>query len=408
MSWQQCLAGAVAAVIAWAGAEAEAQTRAQLDAARQQMVATSVIDAGVKNPRVIEAMRTTLRHEFVPHNVRKLAYEDMALPIGDRQTISAPGIVAVMTEAIDPQPTDRVLEIGTGSGYQAAVLSGLVREVYTIEIVESLGRTAQRTLEAQRCRNVQVKIGDGFAGWPEHAPFDKIIVTCSPETVPQPLVDQLREGGLMVIPLGTRYQQVLRVMRKVDGTLVTESQRATLFVPMTGTAETAREIQPDPLRPTVHNGGFESPPLDRDFIPDWYYQRQLAWVTDPQAPEGTHYISFRNDEPGKPAIVMQGFAVDGRQVTRLTVSAWVKCDQVRPGRDSDEMPVIGIVFYDEDRKPLGNRFLGPFRGTFPWREEQAEIRVPAGAREAIIRLGLFGAVGQISFDSVRVQGSDEG
>ena len=201
---------------------AAAQTRAQLDAARQRMVTTAVIDAGVKNPRVIEAMRTTPRHEFVPRASRKLAYEDMALPIGDQQTISSPFIVAFMTEAVDPQPTDRVLEIGTGSGYQAAVLSGLVQDVYTIEIVESLGQTAQRTLESVcATSNVHVKIGDGFQGWPEHAPFDKIIVTCSPESVPQPLIDQLREGGLIVIPVGTRYQQVLHLMRKRDGKLVT-------------------------------------------------------------------------------------------------------------------------------------------------------------------------------------------
>jgi protein-L-isoaspartate(D-aspartate) O-methyltransferase len=366
------------------------------------MVATSVIHAGVKHPRVIEAMRTTPRHEFVPRASRKLAYEDMALPIGDQQTISSPGIVAFMTEAVDPQPTDRVLEIGTGSGYQAAVLSGLVQEVYTIEIVESLGLAAQRTLEALRYRNVHVKVGDGFQGWPEHAPFDKIIVTCSPESVPQPLMDQLREGGLLVIPVGQRYQQVLHVMRKQDGKLVTQSQRATLFVPMTGLAESTRKVQPDPLRPALHNCGFETPPLEGDFIPDWYYQRQLSWVTDPQAPEGSHFITFHNDEPGKPAIVMQGFAVDGRQVSRLIVSAWVKYDNVRPGRDSDEMPAIAVGFYDEERKPLGNRFIGPYRGTSPWREQREELRVPTGAREGILRLGLFGAVGDISFDDVRV------
>jgi protein-L-isoaspartate(D-aspartate) O-methyltransferase len=119
----------------------------------------------------------------------------MSLPIGERQTISSPFIVAYMTECLDPQPTDRVLEIGTGSGYQAAVLSPLVKEVYTIEIVESLGKQAAQTLERLDYRNVHVKVGDGYLGWPEHAPFDKIIVTCSPESIPQPLVDQLREGG---------------------------------------------------------------------------------------------------------------------------------------------------------------------------------------------------------------------
>jgi protein-L-isoaspartate(D-aspartate) O-methyltransferase len=403
---QRCLSWwvAVSLITVVAVATAPAQTRAQFDAARQRMVATTVIEAGVKNQRVIEAMRNTPRHEFVPPAARKLAYEDMALPIGDQQTISAPFIVAFMTEALDPQPTDRVLEIGTGSGYQAAVLSGLVQQVYTIEIVESLGQTAQRTLESLQYRNVHVKIGDGFQGWPEHAPFDKIIVTCSPESVPQPLIDQLREGGLIVIPVGQRYQQVLHVMCKRDGKLVTESQRATLFVPMTGKAEETRKVQPDPLHPMLSNCGFESPPLEDHFIPDWYYQRQLTWVTDPQAPEGEHFISFHNDEPGKPAIVMQGFAVDGRHVTRLAVSAWVKCDNVRRGRDNDEMPAVAVTFYDEDRKPLGgSRSLGPYRGTAPWRQQREEFRVPVTAREAILRLGLFGAVGEIAFDDVRVQ-----
>src|SRR3990172_12411296 len=143
----------------------------------------------------------------------------MALPIGDQQTISPPFVVAYMTQEVDPQPTDRVLETATGSGYQAAVLSPLVRNVYTIEIVEPLGKRAARTLKKLGYKNVFVKVGDGYQGWPDAAPFDKIIVTCSPEKVPQPLVDQLRDGGLMVIPVGERYQQTLYSMRKANGEL---------------------------------------------------------------------------------------------------------------------------------------------------------------------------------------------
>ncbi|MBM4088673.1 MAG: protein-L-isoaspartate(D-aspartate) O-methyltransferase, partial [Planctomycetes bacterium] len=219
---QRLLACAVATAAAVNASPLQAQTRAAYEAAREQMVQAAVLDAGVTNKRVIEAMRATPRHEFVPRLLRKDAYKDMSLPIGDQQTISAPFVVAFMTETIDPQPADKVLEIGTGSGYQAAVLSGLVKEVYTIEIVESLGRTAHATLQRLGYQNVHVKVGDGFAGWPDHAPFDKIIVTCSPESVPQPLVDQLKEGGTMVIPVGSRYQQVLYVMRKRDGALRTE------------------------------------------------------------------------------------------------------------------------------------------------------------------------------------------
>src|SRR5882757_470073 len=177
-----------------------------------KMVDKEIVAAGVKNERVVKAMRDTPRHEFVPVGEREHAYLDMALPIGNSQTISPPFVVASMTEAIDPKPTDKVLEIGTGSGYQAAVLSPLVKEVYTIEIVDPLGRAAARVLQRLQYKNVFPKIGDGFQGWPEKAPFDKIIVTCSPEKVPQPLVDQLADGGLMAIPVGERYSQTLYLL----------------------------------------------------------------------------------------------------------------------------------------------------------------------------------------------------
>ena len=150
----------------------------------------------------------------------------MALPIGEGQTISPPFIVAYMTEALDPQPSDNVLEIGTGSGYQAAVLAKLVRDVYTIEIVDPLGHKAAKTLERLHYDNVHVKVGDGYQGWPEHAPFDKIIVTCSPEKAPPALVEQLKEGGRMVIPVGERYQQTLYLMKKIDGKMVSEKLAA--------------------------------------------------------------------------------------------------------------------------------------------------------------------------------------
>ena len=142
-----------------------------------------------------------------------------------------------MTEALDPQPEDKVLEIGTGSGYQAAVLSPLVKSVYTIEIVQELAEQASSDLARLKYENVYPRHGDGFKGWPEHAPFDKIIVTCSPESVPKPLVEQLKEGGLIVIPVGERYQQTLYLLRKENGEMKSEALRPTLFVPMTGAAE---------------------------------------------------------------------------------------------------------------------------------------------------------------------------
>ena len=151
-----------------------------------------------------------------------------------------------------------MLEIGTGSGYQAAVLSGLVKNVYTIEIVKPLGERARQTFKRLRYKNVETKIGDGYQGWAEHAPFDKIIVTCSPEEVPAPLVEQLREGGRIVIPLGERYQQTLCSMIKQDGKLVVESSEPTFFVPMTGRAETLRAGQSEPPLTALVNGDFES------------------------------------------------------------------------------------------------------------------------------------------------------
>ena len=173
-------------------------TEEQFTAARLEMVEVAVVAAGIENEQVIESIRNTRRHEFMPREVRQRAYLDAGIPIGEKQTISSPFIVAYMTESLDPQPTDKVLEIGTGSGYQAAVLSPLVSEVYSIEIVRPLGVRAARTLKKLNYENVFTKIGDGFKGWPDAAPFDKIIVTCSPEDIPQPLIDQLREGGLIL------------------------------------------------------------------------------------------------------------------------------------------------------------------------------------------------------------------
>jgi protein-L-isoaspartate(D-aspartate) O-methyltransferase len=185
---------------------------------------------------VLKAMATVPRHEFMPDSVRKYAYSDGAFPIGYDQTISRPFIVAFMTEQLDPKPTDRVLEIGTGSGYQAAVLSLLVAEVYTIEIVEPLAKRAGADLKRLGYNNVNVLAGDGYKGWPEHAPFDAIIVTCAPDQVPQPLVDQLKDGGRMIIPVGEAGDQQLYVLRKNGQKIERQAVLPVMFVPMTGKA----------------------------------------------------------------------------------------------------------------------------------------------------------------------------
>jgi protein-L-isoaspartate(D-aspartate) O-methyltransferase len=391
--------------VAGYGMELRAQSLRDWQRLASKMVDEEIVAAGVKNERVIRAMRATPRHEFVPSNQRKFAYYDMALPIGEGQTISPPFIVASMTEAIDPQPADRVLEIGTGSGYQAAVLSPLVRDVYTIEIVEPLARRAERVLQRLDYKNVHTRTGDGYQGWPEAAPFDKIIVTCSPEKAPQPLVDQLKDGGLMIIPVGQRYQQTLYLMRKVAGELQRVALRPTLFVPMTGEAESQRRVKPDPNNPQLVNGGFEEiiqREDDREQPLSWHYERQLTLARD-AAPEGRQFATFRNEVPGRAAHALQGFAVNGRKVSRLELAFWVKAENIRPGAQSDEWPRIVVTFYDERRAPVAEQAIGPFIGSFAWKEQTGIVRVPLRAREAIIRLGLLGAVGELSLDDLRLR-----
>jgi protein-L-isoaspartate(D-aspartate) O-methyltransferase len=204
--------------------------------ARARMVDDQLTGPGrsITDPRVRAAMRSIPRHEFVPSELRDQAYADGPLPIGHGQTISQPYVVAFMTEKLEPRPKDRVLEIGTGSGYQAAVLAALVAEVYSIEIIEPLGRRAAADLQRLGCTNVHVRIGDGYAGWPEQAPFDKIIVTCAPEAVPQPLLEQLKEGGRMIIPVGDQEGQTLIFLRKQSNSLEREAVMPVRFVPMTG------------------------------------------------------------------------------------------------------------------------------------------------------------------------------
>jgi protein-L-isoaspartate(D-aspartate) O-methyltransferase len=394
-----CLLGAVS--------QASAQSLREWRRLAGEMVDQEIVAAGVKNARVIRAMRDTPRHEFVPANQRQYAYYDMALPIGNGQTISPPFIVASMTEAIDPQPGDRVLEIGTGSGYQAAVLSPLVKEVYTIEIVEPLGRRAARTLKRLDYKNVETRIGDGYQGWPEAAPFDKIIVTCSPEKVPQPLVDQLREGGLMVIPVGERYQQTLFLMRKTEGELQSEALRPTLFVPMTGEAEEKRRVKPDPKNPQLTNGSFEELQAEQSGKQQpagWHYQQQLTLKSDAQAArDGKNFVVFQNTEPGRGCQALQGFAVDGRKVSAIQVSALVRAQNIQLGSQRDQVPAIVVTFYDDRRAAVGEASLGPFVGTFDWQEQSGLLSVPIRAREAILRIGLLGATGEMSVDHVQMR-----
>ncbi len=383
------------------------QATSTLTAAREKVVREVLEAGGITDPRVLASMRSTPRHEFVSSQQRQLAYVDMALPIGESQTISGIFVVAYMTEQLQPVATDRVLEIGTGSGYQAAVLSPLVAEVYSIEIHEPLGKRAARTLQRLGYENVFTRIGDGFAGWPEKAPFDKIIVTCSPEAVPQPLVEQLAEGGRMVIPVGSRYDQTLVLLTKRDGKLVEESLVPSLFVPMTGAAEDDRVVKPDGSKPHLANSGFEDQLPDSETPRAWYYGRQVVAVRSDTAAEGEWLLRFENRDVGRPAQIFQGFPVDGREVRRIDVATMVRAENVVPGGSPTQIPALVVRFFNETRSRSSLVAFGEWSGSFEWRSQRTTMPVPHWAREAILQVGMMGATGRLEVDEVTVAAAAE-
>lgn len=211
----------------------ESNPRGDFKAMREKMVETQIKARGVKDPRVLSALRKVERHRFVPEEFLNSAYSDQPLPIGEGQTISQPYIVALMTELLELKGDEKVLEIGTGSGYQAAILAELAKEVYSIEIIESLASVAKNRLSGLGYQNIKVKAGDGYLGWPEAAPFDAIIVTAAPDHIPKSLIEQLKEGGRMVVPVGT-YAQELKKIVKRSGKIETTDVIPVVFVPMTG------------------------------------------------------------------------------------------------------------------------------------------------------------------------------
>ena len=242
MSMRAIIIGVFVQLVFIAGTSAMADEYSLL---RQQMVAdieedveitAKYIDKKSFDPAVIQTMNTVPRHQFVPEYLRTQAYQNRPLPIGHGQTISQPYIVALMTDLLQPQPGQRVLEIGTGSGYQAAVLSHLVSQVYSIEIIEELGEATSQLLKRQGYDNVSTRIADGYDGWPQHAPFDSIMVTAAISHIPPPLVQQLKKGGRMVIPVGTRFQtQYLTLVEKdMRGEVTTRQLLPVVFVPFTG------------------------------------------------------------------------------------------------------------------------------------------------------------------------------
>jgi protein-L-isoaspartate(D-aspartate) O-methyltransferase len=368
--------------------------------AREKMVEERIVREGIKNDRVLDAMREVPRHKFVQPKFAMDAYREMIILIGHKQTLSPAYIVAYMTEAIDPQPTDRVLEIGTGSGYQAAILGKLVKEVYTIEIVEPLGREATARLKELGYTNVQTRVGDGFKGWPEAAPFDKIIVTCSPESLPQPLADQLKEGGKLIIPLGERYRQAFYLFENREGRLVKTRLLPTLFVPMTGIAESERKVHGDPANPRIANGNFTE---STNGIADaWFYQRQTTLEAN-GGPDGRKaYLEFANSQPGRDAHAIQAIGIDGSKVKSVTISVYARGEAILQGLESYERPALAIRFFDSQNRMIAEEGIGPWLGTFTWRQFKSDIPVPRDAKMAMIQIGLRGATGRLGVADVRI------
>lgn len=210
---------------------------------REAMVALTIENRGVQDKAVLQAMREVPRHEFVPEDLRKNAYEDRPLPIGMGQTISQPYIVAYMTELLELEPDDRVLEIGTGSGYQAAVLAEIIKDVYSIEIFEELGTLAKERFQRLKYENVRSKVGDGYHGWEEFAPFDGIIVTCAADHIPPPLIKQLKPDGKMVIPVGGVFQvqRLMLIMKNREGKVSSRNMLPVRFVPLLGESDVLRK-----------------------------------------------------------------------------------------------------------------------------------------------------------------------
>jgi protein-L-isoaspartate(D-aspartate) O-methyltransferase len=240
-----CAADERAASQAGDGAAGQAAAAAALDApaeraARARMIAETIVARGVRDSLVLHAMHTVPRHLFVPEHLRSDAYADRPLPIGEDQTISQPYIVALMTELLALRQGDKVLEVGTGSGYQAAVLAVITPHVYSIEILPGLARSASERLARLGYATVQVRAGDGYRGWPEAAPFDAIIVTAAPDHVPEPLLAELAPGGRLVIPVGDFHQELMLITRDRDGRIVEKAVIPVRFVPMTGEAEKGR------------------------------------------------------------------------------------------------------------------------------------------------------------------------
>ena len=400
-----CLIGLVAADSFFPAAHA--QNPAHFEQARKRMVEEVIIGVGDQGRAGDQgdAGDCPRTNSSMP-KYRREAYFDMAFPIGDKQTISPPFIVAYMTEPLDPQPTDKVLEIGTGSGYQAAVLSPLVKEVYTIEIVESLGKSAADARSSgSKYKNVVHQSRRRLSRLARaRARSTKSSSPARPRKCPSPLIDQLKEGGSMVVPVGERYQQTLYSLPQ-EGRQAGSRDAAAHAVrahDRQGRRSPQGQARPGQTR-SSSTAASKKKPTQRG--PARLVLRTACEVGGRrEAPDGKHYVSFTNDEPGRlPPICCKAFAIDGRKVKQLKVSARVMTKNVVRGADDNEQCYILFTLYDDQRRDLGMQVMGPFLGTSDWHEETRTFDIPITAREGIFRIGLFGATGFAAYDKISIK-----
>ncbi len=369
---------------------AAGQSKTNFDEARRRMVEDEIVGGGVTNKRVIQAMLATPRHEFVSHDQQKNAYYDMSIPIGEGQTISGPFVVAYMTQELDPQPSDKVLEIGTGSGYQAAVLSPLVKDVYTIEILQSLGKRADATLKRLKYGNVHVKIGDGYQGLARasavrqdhrHLLAGESAGAAGRRTQRRRPHDCSGRRALRADALSVHQEKRQAGVGIAAPDAVRADDRPGRAGARSAAGSAASQNRQRELRRV---GGAENEPRA------WFYCREMKVSDAADAPDKQHYLVFTNDVPGRMSRALQGFAIDGSKVGQLEVSAMIRGHDIRPGQAVDELPEISLTFYDNNSGIIGRTFAGPFRGTFDWKRVTEKLKVPAKATKCIMHVGSVG------------------
>lgn len=388
-----------------------------------------VLQDGLENDLVLSAMMRIPREKFLPQNKKSGAYRDVAIPIGCSRMDYSPYITAYCISQLDPAPDDKVLEIGTGCGYASAVLSLLVREVHTVEFHATLSKKANQSLKKIGIKNVYGKIGDGFQGCPEQAPFDKIIVWGAVEDIPESLIDQLKEGGRMVVSVGEKYQQTLYLCRKKNGELKKETLPPTFFTSMPGEAESRRILLADPKNPSILGGDFEHYYGETRLPYGWYHVKNARILQGPDAPNGTNYMRFEvepeytivhdphemEDSYGEPpeqfvpsaektAQIVQSFAIDGKTVSRVKFGVFLRAENIQP-LDPQNPPkgTIVLAFYGEDREVLQCVQLASVYGSFNWKPFSTEIPVPRKTLEADLYIGLFQNAGRLDIDAVSLE-----